>query len=100
KITGYRILTTTVLLGFGLAKASLSYMGWTVVPITLEWVVGVFVATALYWIGFYEAPRTKVSPAFFQRDYSDKISFGEQFEYQTLGLSLMRLNFVQTFTYL
>ncbi|KAF8318424.1 hypothetical protein DL93DRAFT_2035929, partial [Clavulina sp. PMI_390] len=69
KITGYRILTTTIILGFGLAKASLSYMGRTVVPITLEWVMGVLVAIILYWIGFYEAPRTKVSPAFFQRDY-------------------------------
>ncbi|KAF8318425.1 hypothetical protein DL93DRAFT_2153759 [Clavulina sp. PMI_390] len=48
-------------------------MGRIIVPITLDWVMGALVAIILYWIGFYEAPRTKVSPAFFQRDYSDNI---------------------------
>ncbi|KAF8318422.1 hypothetical protein DL93DRAFT_2035315, partial [Clavulina sp. PMI_390] len=69
KLTGYRILTTAIILGFGLAKAALSCVGWTLVPITLEWVMGVVAALILYWAGFYEAPRTKVFPAFFQRDY-------------------------------
>ncbi|KAF8310493.1 hypothetical protein DL93DRAFT_2084497 [Clavulina sp. PMI_390] len=73
-ITGYRILTTIVILGFGVTKATLSYMGWTVVPITLEWLMGVVAALILYWMGLYEAPRTRVFPAFFHQDYSSKIN--------------------------
>ncbi|KAF8318423.1 hypothetical protein DL93DRAFT_2054584, partial [Clavulina sp. PMI_390] len=68
KITAYRILTTVVILGFGLAKASLSYMGWTVAPITLEWIMGVVAAIVIYWLGPCEALRPKIMPWIFHRD--------------------------------
>ncbi|KAF8318427.1 hypothetical protein DL93DRAFT_2165030 [Clavulina sp. PMI_390] len=73
KVTGYRILNTTVVLGLGMAKSTLSYMGWTFIPVTFDWLIGVVAALVLYWTGFYEAPQTRAPPWFFQTDYSEHI---------------------------
>lgn len=51
KITGYRILTTIVVLGFGIAKTTLSYLGKDVPSVTLEWIVGV-IAALVYALHF------------------------------------------------
>jgi len=73
KITGYRILNTVVIFGFGLAKTTLVYMGRTTVPITLDWVLSVAAALILYWVGCFEAPRAGGYSKFFHKDCSGDI---------------------------
>ena len=45
KVTGYRLLNVTVLCAFGISRVVLMYQGQTAVPTTLEWVMGVVIAT-------------------------------------------------------
>lgn len=47
KVTGYRLLSITMILAFGIAKAALAYNGQSAVsatPTTLDWVMGVIIA--------------------------------------------------------
>ena len=44
KLTGYRLLYTSVILSFGISKAVLGYCGQTMAPTTLDWVAGTFLA--------------------------------------------------------
>jgi len=44
ELTGYRILYVAVILGFGSWKAVASYHGQSVMPTTLDWVAGTFLA--------------------------------------------------------
>ena len=48
KLTGYRLLNISVILAFGISKAVFAYRGQSVVPTTLEWVAGTFLA--LMWV--------------------------------------------------
>ncbi|KAH6907470.1 hypothetical protein BKA70DRAFT_1562992 [Coprinopsis sp. MPI-PUGE-AT-0042] len=68
-VTIYRMLVTSIVLGFGMAKATLSYMGETTEPITIEWVSGVVLAICLYILGLYEQSSTRVLPSLFEEDY-------------------------------
>lgn len=43
KLTGYRLLTMTVITTFGTVKAVLAYRGDSVAPNTLDWFIGVFI---------------------------------------------------------
>ncbi len=43
-LTGYRLLTTTLILGIGIPKAILSYRGQSLISPTLDWVGGIIVA--------------------------------------------------------
>ncbi|KAJ7497710.1 hypothetical protein FB451DRAFT_1017304 [Mycena latifolia] len=54
RLTGYRILFFLLTAGFGAVKAFSSYRGQTTAPTTLDWVYGVVVVSALYWLGLYE----------------------------------------------
>jgi hypothetical protein len=40
ELTGYRLLTTSVILGFGIPKAVYSYSGQSIISTTLDWVAG------------------------------------------------------------
>ncbi|KAI0050815.1 hypothetical protein FA95DRAFT_1603267 [Auriscalpium vulgare] len=73
KVTGYRLLNTAVILAFGIPKAVLSYRGESVTPTTLDWMLGVFCAVCLYWLGLYEALQPPVLPFFFHNDHSHTI---------------------------
>ncbi|KDQ50622.1 hypothetical protein JAAARDRAFT_186087 [Jaapia argillacea MUCL 33604] len=72
-ITGYRFLVTMTAVCFGLAKAVLSYLGYSAAPNTVDWVFGVLVTISLYWLGLYEASATEVLPALFETDYTSAI---------------------------
>lgn len=49
-ITGYSLLVTLFVLGFGLTKAVLAYRGMSTALTTLEWVFGVVVTDS--WVAF------------------------------------------------
>ncbi|KDQ50626.1 hypothetical protein JAAARDRAFT_581279 [Jaapia argillacea MUCL 33604] len=72
-ITGYRFLVTITAVCFGLAKAVLSYLGYSTAPNTVDWVFGVLVTISLYWLGLYEASATEVLPALFETDYTSAL---------------------------
>ena len=44
ELTGYRLLTTVVTLGVGIAKAVYSYKGQALISTSLDWVGGVILA--------------------------------------------------------
>ncbi|KAF8460710.1 hypothetical protein DFH94DRAFT_123393 [Russula ochroleuca] len=75
KLTGYRLLNMSVVFVFGLTKAILTYMGWSVMPTTLDWVSGAFLAVCLYWIGLYEPVCSKKLEWFFQVDVTRAICY-------------------------
>ncbi|KAI0065551.1 hypothetical protein BV25DRAFT_1821988 [Artomyces pyxidatus] len=59
KLTGYRLLFTVVVVAFGLPKAIASYQGGsTVIPTTLDWVMGIVCTILLYWLGSHRAAST------------------------------------------
>ncbi|KAI0045603.1 hypothetical protein FA95DRAFT_1467792, partial [Auriscalpium vulgare] len=69
KVTGFRLLNTTLVAAFGIAKAVLSYQGQSVAPTTLEWVFGVLIGCLVYWLGLYEAVEPPVLRWLFHNDY-------------------------------
>ncbi|KIM40796.1 hypothetical protein M413DRAFT_168201 [Hebeloma cylindrosporum] len=74
-MTGYRLLITSTVFGVGITKSVLVYGNRQTEATTVECVIGIFVATGLYWLGLYEASSTKVYPAFFHIDYSPGITY-------------------------
>ncbi|KAH9987675.1 hypothetical protein BJV77DRAFT_1024495 [Russula vinacea] len=44
ELTGYRLFTTTVILGFGIPKAVYSYNGQSLISTTLDWTGGTLLA--------------------------------------------------------
>jgi hypothetical protein len=44
ELTGYRLLTTGVIVGIGVPKAVYSYKGQALISITLDWLVGTILA--------------------------------------------------------
>lgn len=44
KLTGYRLLNMSIIAGFGITKAILTYRGYSVVPTALDLLLGVFFA--------------------------------------------------------
>jgi hypothetical protein len=41
KVTAWRALNTIVIFGFGMGKAVSTYLGYSTVPTTLDWIFGV-----------------------------------------------------------
>ncbi|KAF9515639.1 hypothetical protein BS47DRAFT_774455 [Hydnum rufescens UP504] len=69
KITLYRLLNTTIILGVGTAKFALGMQGHSISPTILDWVLGSLYLVVTYWIGFLEDVRPPVWPWFFFEDY-------------------------------
>ncbi|TDL18173.1 hypothetical protein BD410DRAFT_775208 [Rickenella mellea] len=74
KLTGYRLLLISLTLAFGISKAITSYQGLSFAPTTLEWIFGVVVGIALYWIGLYEDVSTHPIAWLFQTDYYGSVA--------------------------
>jgi hypothetical protein len=56
KLTPWRVLNTAFLLGVGIAKATLTYRGYTTGPTTLDWILGIFWAltyTPKLWLNIW-----------------------------------------------
>ncbi|KAH9964103.1 hypothetical protein BC827DRAFT_49382 [Russula dissimulans] len=73
ELTGYRLLTTSIILGLGIPKAVYSYNGQSLISTTLDWVAGILLALILYWLGVIEANRPGLSPLFFQVELAPPI---------------------------
>jgi len=73
KVTGYRLLNVIVILAFGLSKGVMEYTGRSLVSTTLDWIMGVVLAIALWWLGLYETVNPPIWPLFFHRDYSGPV---------------------------
>ncbi|KAI0273969.1 hypothetical protein BGY98DRAFT_921265 [Russula aff. rugulosa BPL654] len=73
ELTGYRLLTTGVILGVGVPKAVYSYKGLALISTTLDWLAGVILAVILFWLGVIETRRPELSPRFFQVDWAPPI---------------------------
>ncbi|KAF8318467.1 hypothetical protein DL93DRAFT_396093 [Clavulina sp. PMI_390] len=71
-VTGYRILTTAVLLAIGSIKFAFTLHGKASAN-TLEWIIGIILALLIYWLGFFEPPKAKGWSPFFHVDYSSSI---------------------------
>ncbi|KAJ6463981.1 hypothetical protein C8R45DRAFT_505497 [Mycena sanguinolenta] len=54
KITLWRLLNTSLVLGLGVYKATAAYRGQEVAMTTLDWITGVFWAIIAYWVSFLE----------------------------------------------
>ncbi|KAF7361519.1 hypothetical protein MSAN_01185500 [Mycena sanguinolenta] len=71
KITLWRLLNTTLLLGLGVYKAVTAYGGQQTAPTTLDWILGVLWAVIAYWVSFLE--EAQLGPRgrwFFIQDHS------------------------------
>jgi len=69
KVTLYRLLNTTIVLGVGTGKFILAMQGHSISPTILDWVFGALYVVVTYWIGFLEGVRPPVWPWFFSEDY-------------------------------
>ncbi|KAK7678710.1 hypothetical protein QCA50_018292 [Cerrena zonata] len=47
KLTAYRILNVSIITAFGVTKAIFTYKGYSALPTTLDWILGV-ILTVLY----------------------------------------------------
>ncbi|KAJ7461607.1 hypothetical protein FB451DRAFT_1497610 [Mycena latifolia] len=54
KITPWRLLNTVLVLGLGIYKAAASYLGQSIAPTTLDWIIGVVWTLTCYWVSFAE----------------------------------------------
>ncbi|KAK7057613.1 hypothetical protein R3P38DRAFT_2842037 [Favolaschia claudopus] len=54
KVTPWRLLNTFLVLGLGLYKSALAYLGQDTAPTALEWIVGVLWVVIAYWLSFLE----------------------------------------------
>jgi hypothetical protein len=88
KVTGYRLLTTAVIVTFGTVKAVAALKGAAVTATALDWILGVVLGTMyaeppslfsdlnfdivgrLYWLGLYENVKPPVAMWFFHEDYT------------------------------
>ncbi|KAF8199869.1 hypothetical protein K438DRAFT_1511157, partial [Mycena galopus ATCC 62051] len=75
RLTAYRILSFTSTVGFGAVKAVLSYQGQTTSPTTIDWIYGMVVASALFWLGLYEEECPHKLPRWmFETDFVEGVS--------------------------
>lgn len=91
-LTGYRLLTTIVIVGVGIPKAVYSYNGRSLISPSLDWVGGIIFTLLLgfipkvgltkfveltvfrlFWLGVIEATRPELCPSFFQEDLAPAI---------------------------
>ena len=91
-LTGYRLLTTIVVVGIGIPKAVYSYYGQSLISPSLDWVGGIIftlllafisevrftefvdlILLRLFWLGVIEATRPELCPSFFQVDLAPSI---------------------------
>ncbi|KAG2014275.1 hypothetical protein CC2G_011108 [Coprinopsis cinerea AmutBmut pab1-1] len=72
-LTGYRILVSVCGVGFGLAKAGLSYTNRVGEANQIEWIYGSIITICLYWLGLYEDSIPPRWPLFFHHDFSTPI---------------------------
>ncbi|KAI0049383.1 hypothetical protein FA95DRAFT_1489447 [Auriscalpium vulgare] len=70
KITAFRLLNTAILLAFGIPKPVPSYRGESAVPTTLDWILGILCAAALYWLGLFEGVDPPVLKWLLHDDYA------------------------------
>ncbi|KAJ7061735.1 hypothetical protein C8F01DRAFT_145350 [Mycena amicta] len=75
KITPWRLLNTTVLLGFGISKTVLSFRGETTAPNILDWALGVLWGLIAYWGSIVEAETPEDFPWLFGHDLSRPLSY-------------------------
>jgi len=65
ELTGYRLFTTSVIIGLGIPKAVYSSRGQSLISNTLDWVAGMICALILFWLGVIEGKCPESSPRFF-----------------------------------
>ncbi|TDL14076.1 hypothetical protein BD410DRAFT_290972 [Rickenella mellea] len=70
KLTLYRLSIVLLTAGFGTSKALSAYRGHSSTPTTLEWVYGVVLTIAFYWVGLYEDNPPPQMMWLFDKDYS------------------------------
>ncbi|KAJ7917670.1 hypothetical protein B0H13DRAFT_1994518 [Mycena leptocephala] len=74
KITPWRITNTVVVLGLGIYKATVTYLGQTTAPTTADWIIGVGWTLISYWIGLVEQHDDTATQWFFSHDFSDVVA--------------------------
>jgi len=73
ELTGYHLLNSAVILGFGISKAVLSYHGQSVTPTTQELIGGTLFAAISYYLGVFKDQRPEIWPLFFRVDWAPAI---------------------------
>ncbi|KAN0126831.1 hypothetical protein V8E52_000471 [Russula decolorans] len=72
-LTGYRLLTTSIIVGVGIPKAVYSYRGQSLISPTLDWIGGIIFAFLLFWLGEIKDERPEFCPRFFKVDLAPHI---------------------------
>ncbi|KAI0340574.1 hypothetical protein BDW22DRAFT_1359960 [Trametopsis cervina] len=73
KVTGYRLLNTSILLGLGTWKAVASYRNKAIVSTSLDLILGVVLAIILYWLGLLETVQSPPLRWLFEYDYGELV---------------------------
>ncbi|KAF9008387.1 hypothetical protein BDQ17DRAFT_1539559 [Cyathus striatus] len=72
-IRGYDLLVTVCTAVVGMSKSILAYRGMGTAVTSVDWVGGVVIGLALYWLGLYESNPIGLMPYLFTTDYSSDI---------------------------
>ncbi|EDR06507.1 uncharacterized protein LACBIDRAFT_299961 [Laccaria bicolor S238N-H82] len=72
RITLYDLLVLFTTIGFGIAQAITSFIGTTIVSVTLQWIASIVIFLFFFILSLYksEDPETQRMKWFFQTDYS------------------------------
>lgn len=72
RITLYDLLVLFTTIGFGIAQAITSFIGTTIVSVTLQWIASIVIFLFFFILSLYksEDPETQCMKWFFQTDYS------------------------------
>ncbi|PPR03115.1 hypothetical protein CVT24_012418 [Panaeolus cyanescens] len=54
KLTPFRVLTLSICMGLGIAKAVLTYRGFEFAPVAVEWILGTVLFLVFYFLGISE----------------------------------------------
>ncbi|KAF5327408.1 hypothetical protein D9619_003955 [Psilocybe cf. subviscida] len=74
-VTPYRLLVSTVTVGFGVVKMSCAYMGLDATMNTVEWAFSVPIVLLLYYVGLYENNTMNLGRTFFDLDCFNGVIF-------------------------
>jgi len=72
KITPWRLLNTVFVLWVGIGKAVSMHQGQSIVPSTLEWIMGVIWASISYWLYLIGTQHPNTLSWFFQNDLNEQ----------------------------
>ncbi|KAF9464327.1 hypothetical protein BDZ94DRAFT_1308108 [Collybia nuda] len=70
-MTRWRLLNSLVIITFGMWKAISAYLGYSTLPTTIDWILGVMWALISYWASLLESEHPTIGKWLMQDDLKE-----------------------------